>query len=63
MPDSIHKLTDDDLEVVAGGTSPQESKAKYMGGSTADHEKLAKGGKVGGGATGKGPPLPPKKTP
>ena len=58
MPDSIHKLTDDELDVVAGGNSPKEVLTKSVSGNPADQEKLSKGGKpaTGGGKSG---PIPP----
>ena len=57
MPDSINKLSDDDLETVSGGTNPAESKAKFVGTNPADQEKMSKGGKPATG--GKAGPIPP----
>lgn len=56
MPDSIKKLSDDDLEKVSGGG--KEEMAKHVGGSAVDQEKMSKGGKpaTGGGKSG---PIPP----
>ena len=55
MPDSIKKLSDDDLEQVSGGG--KEEMAKHVGGSAADQEKMSKGGKPATG--GKSGPIPP----
>ena len=69
MPDSIHKLTDDELDVVAGGNSPKEVLTKSVGGNPADQEKLSKGGKPATGGGNSPPFVPPilggkvKKTP
>ncbi len=60
MPDSINKLSDDDMEKVAGGTTKEEM--SKVGHSPADAEKLSKGGKVVSGGHG-GSVLPPPKGP